>query len=405
MMTYKKPLPKKFLAALTGVAIIAAFPLASCEKKPEIKHAVASYNPATKYTVTKQSINSNKTITAFYTTSDAAVLRARIGGTLVRLMVDEGDYVNQGQTLAIIDEERYAAEVAAGQANAAAMQSAASASVASSRAAPAQLAAARASAALAQADYNRTKLLFDQGVYAQARLDQVNAALGVANAHVAIAQSGVAAANASANAARAQAQSARSNAAITQAVRAQGRITAPKAGRVITAPVPQGSVVMPGEVVVAVAAGQPIIRFMAPEQDAAHYRLGQSISIVENDGKIIGNTRISKIYPNAQNGQIQVEVESDGTEHFDGERVNLAVATGQREAILIPSNYIILRQNIAYVRLLRGEMVLEIPIGRGQSVNTNTLTNAIEVLSGLNAGDILVAPSAPNQPQNQNKRH
>lgn len=400
-MANPKKTTNKFLTPLIGIAIMAAIPLAACEKKPETKHAVASYNPATKYAVTKQSINSNKTITAYYTTSDAAVLRARIGGTLVQLLVDEGDYVNQGQTLAIIDEERYRAEVAAGQANAAAMQSAASASIASSRAAPAQLAAARASAALAQADYNRTKALFDQGVYAQARLDQVNAALGVANAQVAIAQSGVAAANASANAARAQAQSARSSAAIAQAVRAQGRISAPKAGRVITAPVPQGSVLMPGEVVVAIAAGAPLIRFMAPERDAAQYRLGQSIAIIDNEGKPIANTTISKIYPNAQNGQIQIDVASDGTEHFDGERVNLSVATGQREAITIPSAYIILRQNIAYVRLLRGEMVLEIPIQRGQNLGLG----AVEVLGGLNVGDTIVAPTAPVRPQNPSKGH
>lgn len=400
-MPHKKPIPSRFLTSLIGVAIIAVFPLASCEKKDEVKHAVAAYNPATKYAVTKRSINNNKTITAYYTTSDAAVLRARIGGTLVQLLVDEGDYVNQGQTLAIIDEERYRAEVAAGQANAAAMQSAAGASLANSRAAPAQLAAARASAALAQADYNRTKSLFDQGVYAQARLDQVNAALGVANAQVAIAQSGVTAANASANAARAQAQSARSSAAIAQAVRAQGRITAPKAGRVITAPVPQGSVLMPGEVVVAIAAGAPLIRFMAPERDAAQYRLGQSIGIIDNEGKLIGSTRITKIYPNTQNGQIQIDVASDGTEHFDGERVNLSVPTGQREAIIIPTSYVILRQNIAYIRLLRGNLVIEVPIQRGQTV----ASDAIEVLSGLNIGDTIVAANAPAQPQNPSKGH
>lgn len=400
----KNPLNRITTIAI-GLVAVASFSLAGCSKKPEEKHAVANYNPATKYVVAKKSINSSKAVTAFYTTTDAAVLRARIGGTLVRLMVDEGDYISQGQTLALIDEERYRAEVAAGQANAAAMQSAASASVANSRAAPAQLAVARANAALAQSDYSRTKSLFDQGVYAQARLDQVNAALNVANAQVATAQAGVAAANASASAARAQAQSARAGAAIAQAVRAQGRIVAPRSGRVITAPIPQGSVVMPGEVVVAIAAGQQMVRFMAAERDAVQYRVGQSIRIADNEGKIIGYTRIAKIYPNAQNGQIQIDAESDGTEHFDGERVNLRVATGQRDAIIIPSNYIILRQSNAYVRLLRGGSVLEIPIQRGQNVDGSNIPNAVEVQSGLNVGDTLVTPIEAPPPRITGKRH
>lgn len=388
-----------FVSALAIISL-GVMPLASCGKKHETKTAAPSYNPATKFNITKQVIEDQKSIAAFYTSVDASAARARIGGTLVSLLVNEGDYVKQGQTLAVIDEARYAAEAAAGRANASAMQSAAQAGLANARQAPAQLQAARANAQRAQADYNRTKSLFDQGVYAQARLDQMQAALAAANAQVAAAQAGVGAANANAQAAQAQAQSARAGAMVAEAVRAQGRIIAPKDGRITAIMSRQGTVLMPGEVVLTIAAGAPVLRLFVPERDAGNLRIGQSVNIYGNDGQITHTTNINKIYPNSENGQVQVDLDSDGTEHFSGERVNISVPTGQREAIIVPRSYVISRQGSDYVRLLSGNLVLEIPIQRGQTTSSASIKDGVEVLSGLNAGDVIVAPN--NQIQSLN---
>ncbi len=381
---------------LIGVVLSAfALPLASCGKKhEEVKHETAqAIDAASKFTIAQFNISDLKPIVGFYTSDDDTQARARIGGTLISLNVSEGQEVAKGQLIGTIDEARFAAEIDAGVANAKSAASMANAGVQSAKQAPANLAAAAAMAQKAQADYNRTKQLFDQGVYAQARLDQMQAALAAANAQVMAAKAGVGAANASAEAAKSQAGAASAQVKIAQAMRAQGKIYAPKSGKVTVIPVSQGQVVMPGEVVAFIAGGASVLRMKAPEKDAANLRIGQQVAIKSNDGNVASYTTITKIYPLVENGMVKVDLASDGTEHFVGERIEVLLPIGNRQAIVIPSSYIITRQGVDFVRLIRGEKALEIPIQRGQIQNMQNIKDGIEILSGLNVGDVIVAPA------------
>lgn len=381
----------KPLIRFGAIITIGLLPIASCSKhkEPVKVQAAATYDSATKLTIALTNIADQKPVGAVYTSTDLAQARARIGGTLVRLLVDEGSMVSQGQLIGVIDEARFGAEIAAGQANAAAAASQANATEATARGAPAQVAAAMAMAQKAQADYNRTKTLFDQGVYAQARLDQMRAAMSVANSQVAIAQSGVAAANANTNAARAQANSAQASAQIARHMRNQGQILAPRSGRVLMTPLPQGSVVMPGELVATIAAGAQILRLLAPEGDAKGLNVGQSLNIIGNNNEIISTSKITKIYPAIENGQVKIDIATDGQDHLVGERAEVLLPIGAREAIIIPANYLITRQGVDFVRLVRGQNALEIPVQRG-----TIQTGGVEILTGLSAGDIIVLPNS-----------
>ena len=84
-----------------------------------------------------------------------AEARARIGGTLVRLNVREGDFVRRGQVIGVVSDSRLGFEM---------------------RAYAAQASAAQAEAVRAQADLGRIRDLYQHGVYAKARLDQAEAA-------------------------------------------------------------------------------------------------------------------------------------------------------------------------------------------------------------------------------------
>lgn len=356
--------------ALIGIAMM---PIASCSKKEgghekgkAEKTTAPQYDPASKFAVTVVNIVDSKPMGATFTSKDDTNARARIGGTLVSLNVTEGSYVSQGQTIGVISEARYNAEVAAGLANAGQ--------------GPAQLEAARAMANKSMADYNRTKTLYDQGVYSKARLDAMQAAMAASSAQVR-----------SAEAASAASQS---QAQVAIAVRNQGRIIAPRAGKVVSVPVTQGVVLMPGEIVAFIAAGQPILKLFVPERDAKSLKIGQSLSMIDDNGNVIGIANITKIYPQVVNGQIEVELSSSSTDHFVGERTNLMVPLGHRDAVVIPQNYIITRQGVDYVRLLKGNNPLEVPVQRGIQTSTDKIPNAVEVLSGLQAGDIIVAPQS-----------
>lgn len=370
---------------------------------------------ATKLTIKSATIADLKPVAGRYTTADEVVARARIPGTLVQLLVDEGSYVRAGQVIGIIDEARMGAEVAARQASANAATSsagagqsgavAAQAEVARARAmasqAPAALEQALAAQARAQADFDRTQILYDKGVYAKARLDQMEAARRVANAQVSAAQAGVSAALEGVNAAQAQAMVAQANARaaadqakaaraqtiIASAMRAEGRIIAPRSGRVTLVPVTQGAVIMPGEAVAVIAGGMPVLKLVVPQADATQLQIGQTLAVTNADGAETGRAAILKVYPSVMNGQVEVDLDASNVrERFVGQRVSVLLPVGSRNAVMVPPSYLRTRAGVDYARILRGQLVMEVPVQRGSSQAAQ-----IEVLSGLVAGDVIVA--------------
>lgn len=373
------------------------------------------FDPATKLTVAVSTIADLKPVAGRYTTADEAVARARAGGTLVRLSVDEGSMVRAGQVIGVIDEARMGAEIAAREAGANAASSsagagqsgalAAQAEIARARAmagqAPAALEQARAAQARAQADFDRTQKLYEQGVYAKARLDQMEAARRVANAQVSAAQAGIAVAQEGVNAAQAQAMMAAANAraasaqadaaraqtGIATAMRAEGRIIAPRSGRVTAVPVTQGAVIMPGEAIAVIAGGVPVLKLVVPQADASGLKVGQALSLTDELGSVAGQAAILKIYPSVMNGQVEVDLASDGPEErFVGQRVSVLLPVGSRNAIAVPPAYLRTRAGVDYARILRGQTVMEVPVQRGSAQAAG-----VEVLSGLVAGDVIVA--------------
>lgn len=377
--------------------------------------AAVAYDPATRLEVGVRTIADLKPVAGRFTTADEAVARARTGGTLVRLLVDEGSVVAAGQLIAVIDEPRMAAEIAAREAGASAAQAATgigSAGVQAARAeveraralaaqAPAALEQARAGQARAQADYDRTRQLFEQGVYAQARLDQMQAARRVADAQVSAAEAAVTAARqgvaaaeaqtrvaaAQARSAEAQASAARAQTGIAVALRAEGRIVAPRAGRVTAVPYPQGAVVMPGEAVAVIAGGAPVLKLMVPEADARALRVGQRLSLTDEAGAVTGQAAILQIYPAVTAGQVEIDLATDGVaERFVGARTTVLLPVGTRTGILVPAAYVRNRAGADYARLLRGGVVMEVPLQLGAR-----RPDGVEVLTGLVAGDVIVA--------------
>ena len=76
-----------------------------------------------------------------------------------------------------------------------------------------------------------------------------------------------------------------------------------------------------------------------------------------------------------------------------GERVRVAVTLGERQAIVIPSDYITVRSGIDYVSLKQGDdKTIEVPVQRGALIALADMENGIEILSGLKPGDVLVKP-------------
>ena len=69
---------------------------------------------------------------------------------------------------------------------------------------------------------------------------------------------------------------------------------------------------------------------------------------------------------------------------FVGERTRVYVATGKRDALVVPADLVYRRYGVSYVKLKDGTEVVVQP---GLPVD-----GGIEILSGLNEGDAVVRP-------------
>lgn len=338
----------KSAARFVVLAALLAGGLSGCGSQPEV--ATTASARGERMTVTETVIDAVKPASATVASRDLAEARARIPGTLARLNVREGDTVRQGQVIGVVIDNRVGLETAAFDA---------------------QVAAAEAEAARARADLSRIQALFDNGIYAQARLDQALAASRAADAQV--------------RAARAV-RSASAETAV------QGRILAPTSGRVLAADVPAGSVVSAGQSVATITAGPLILRLELPEAQGRNLRVGQEVIVSSEDLPGVSAGTIAQVYPASIAGQTTADIAVVGLSGDRvGQRVIVQAPVGQRRALVIPRRFVSTRYGIDFVRTVdRAGRVSEAPVQLGGPAGENR----VEVLSGLAVGDVVLAPEA-----------
>ena len=337
--------PTALFAALAAAALLTGG-LSACGPAPE----VAATAPARgeRLTVTEVLIDAVKPASAVVASRDLGEARARVPGTLTQLNVREGDTVRQGQVIGVVTDNRVGLETAAYGA---------------------QIAAAEAEAARARADLSRIQTLFDKGIYAQARLDQSVAASRAADAQV---------------------RAARAVRSASAETGAQGRILAPTSGRVLAADVPAGSVVSAGQSVATITAGPLVLRLELPEAQGRNLRVGQGVVVSSEDLPGVSAGTIAQVYPASTAGQTTADISVAGLNSDRvGQRVTVRIPVGQRRALVIPRRVVSTRYGIDFVRTVdRAGRVSEAPVQLGGPVSGDR----VEVLSGLTAGDVVLAP-------------
>jgi RND family efflux transporter MFP subunit len=329
-----------------GLALGLLLLLTACAPAEKARPAAETASAAGRLTVALTTVADLKPAPATLTTRDMAEARARISGVLVQLLVKEGDTVRQGQLIGLVKDDRLGFQTSAYDA---------------------QVSAAAAEAARAKGDLGRTRDLFSHGVYAQARLDQVEAQAKAADG------------------ALAAARAARAGSA---ALGAQGAVLAPASGRVLVADVPAGSVVMPGQSIARITSGPMVVRVELPEAQAQALKVGDAVALAAEDlGGAVSRGAISQIYPSVTAGQVTADVTAaDLPQTLVGRRVRAQIKIGDRQALVVPRPYVSTRFGVDYVRLVRPDgTVSQTPV---QTAGT-AATDAVEVLSGIRVGDVL----------------
>ena len=299
-------------------------------------------------TVTRQQVDDRKAVIATVEPVRELPARARIGGTIVALAVREGDQVAAGDRIALVVDPKLALQI---------------------QALESRIQAQSAAREQAQIDFNRMQQLRASGTVSQAQLDQMRTRLDVAIRTF---------------------EALGSDRDVVEQQSTEGAVLAPAAGRVLKVPVSIGIVVLAGETIATLATDNYILRLQLPERHARFMKAGDTIlvgarGLQQQDQETLRHGRVRLVYPQIDQGRVIADAEVDGLgDFFVGERTRVYVATGKRDALVVPADVLYRRYGVSYVKLKDGTEVVVQP---GLPVD-----GGIEVLSGLNEGDVVVRP-------------
>lgn len=306
------------------------------------------------FAVAPTTIADEKAVFATVESANVVPARARIGGTVAQLSVKEGDRVSQGQVVAIVGDDKLVLQM---------------------KSLDAQISGLEAQLTQTQSDLARAEDLFSRGTIPKTRLDETRTAFNVAtNAHRArIAERSV----------------------LEQQL-AEGKVLAPAAGRVLKVPVTAGTVILPGEPVATIAEQNFVLRLRVPERHARFLKAGDPVRI---DGEELGKGgaqfgTIKLVYPQIEDGRVVADAEVAGLgDYFVSERIRVWISGGERSGFLVPASFIVTRFGIDYARVRQDEKAaIDVPVQRGRELPRPDMPDALEILSGLRPGDVLVRP-------------
>lgn len=348
-MTIRQTLRPALALTLTMAAVLG---LSACGKKEE-----APPKPRASLTITAvparvgtldRSVEASGTVVAW---QDVQVGAETGGLTVVRLLVEEGDYVRQGQLLLQMNDTLL---------------------VAQRRQREASVAAAKASLAQASAALARARELKARGYLAQAGLDNATAAEQTAAANLALAEASL---------------------SETLARLAQASVRAPVSGLIAQ------RTVVPGQIV---AAGSPLFRLVrdgrlelnaeVPESELAAVRAGQPAVISTSEvGQAAGRVRIVTPQVDAKTrvGLARVALLDRGA-FRPGMFAKVVINVGAQQAVLAPQSAILYRDNRPGLFVIDAQGVAHF---RAVVVGVRS-GDLVEVRQGLQAGERVAVQGA-----------
>ena len=306
------------------------------------------------FVVAPKTVADEKAVFATVESTIVVPARARIGGTVVELAVKEGEGVKQGQILATVGDEKLALQM---------------------KSLDAQIAGLESQLAQTQTDLTRGEDLFSRGTIPKTRLDEARTAFNVAS-----------------NALKSRA----AERSVIQQQVTEGSVLAPTSGRVLKVPVTSGTVILAGETVATVAEQNFVLRLRVPERHAQFLKAGDSVRI---DGEELGKSgaqfgTIRLVYPQIEDGRVTADATVAGLgDYFVGERIRVWVSAGERTSFIVPGSFIATRFGIDYARIGKdAKTAIDVPVQRGRNLPRPDMPDALEILSGLKTGDVLVQP-------------
>lgn len=291
-------------------------------------------------------------------------LASQMMGNIVELRVHEGDHVQRGQVLAVIDDAQ--------------PQAAVDRATAAESAAGQQVTASDSDLALAQSTLSRYQNLYDKKSVSPQEFDEVKARYQAALAHRDMARSG----QTQANAALAEAHTSVSHT----------RILAPFDGMITDKKADPGMLASPGVPIFTIEGlGHYRLEATVNENDLRYVRIGEQVPVVvgalenaELKGKVVQIVPIAD--PGSRSFLVKIELPVD-MRLRSGLFGRAQFSRGTRSSLLIPQTAAVERGQ------LQGVYVLDLNrVANLRYVTLGKTTGAeVEVLAGLQEGERIVA--------------
>ncbi|WP_093115385.1 efflux RND transporter periplasmic adaptor subunit [Salinihabitans flavidus] len=274
--------------------------------------------------------------------------RARIGGTVTKLDVAEGDTVSAGARIAVIEDVKLTFQIDA---------------------LDARLESLAARLATARSDLTRGEQLIERGVITNRRFEELQTAVDVLEGEISSLES--------------------ERSVVEQQIK-EGDVLAPGDGIVLSVPASLGSVSAPGEVIAEIGGGGTFLRLALPERHARNLSEGDRIEIEGAEGA--RNGTLAKVYPLIEGGRVQADVEVDGLDaRFIGRRVLVRLPVGERKAILVPESTLSRNGGLDFVTVQSEDDLIRRVVVPGETL-TRDGAKWREILTGLEPGDVVVTP-------------
>jgi HlyD family secretion protein len=303
-------------------------------------------------------------ISGTLTPRSRVAVKPKLPGTLEQILVDIGDPVREGQTIATLDRREIDAQV--------------DAAVAAVAVAKAALDTAEASLANAVLEHDRAKNLFEKGALPRQRLDAAETANRASTAQRDLATANLAQANAALRRSR--------------EVQKNATITSPVTGFVVERNYDAGA--MPGELPVVVVADLRQMKLEAgvSELEAGRLRVGMKarVAVQAKPGETFFG-QLAAIAPEVdernRHFKVDVRVPNDGRSLLSGMFATARIIEATTEnAVLVPKEAVTSREGKRIVQKVQGDTVTAVEVTEGLSDGAR-----VQITKGLSAGEFVLA--------------
>ncbi len=291
-------------------------------------------------------------------------VKPKLPGTLEQILVDIGDAVNEGQTIATLDRRELDAQV--------------DASIAAVGVAKASLDTAEAALANAVLEHDRAKNLFEKGALPRQRLDTAVTAHRASGAQRDLATANLAHAEAALRRAR--------------EIQKNATITPPVTGSVVERNYDAGA--MPGDLPVVVVADMRQMKLEAgvSELEAGRLRVGMKtrVAVQAKPGETFFG-QLAAIAPevNERNRHFKVDVRvpNDGRALLSGMYATARIVEATSDnAVIVPKEAVTTKDGKRIVQKVQGDTVTTVEVSGGLTDGSR-----VQITKGLNAGDMVLA--------------